>query len=225
MKALHWIIDYLYLLRGKLFMFLYTNPPKYYLDSALKGKVPIILIPGIANKWGFLKHLADFISAKGHPVYIVDKLKFNFFDIKTSAEIVREIIDKNNLEKAIIVGHSKGGLIGKYFLIHENKDNRINGLIAIGAPFSGSRLANYTLHKSFKELSPQSRTIREMKSNITVNSKIISIMPAFDTRVWHKEGSNLLGAINIKVQINGHHKVIFDKNAINQIIESIGKFN
>lgn len=224
MKALHWIIDYLYLLRGKLFMFLYVNPPKHYLDCAIKGKVPIILIPGIANKWGFLKHLADSISTKGHPVYIVDKLKFNFFDIKTSAKIVREIIDKNNLEKAIIVGHSKGGLIGKYFLIHENKDNRINGLITIGAPFSGSRLANFTLHKSFRELAPQSKIIREMKSNIIVNSKIISIMPEFDTRVWHEKGSFLSGATNITVKINGHHKIVFDRDVISKIIELIGKF-
>lgn len=223
-KLVYWIIDYFYLLHGKLLMLFHNNPPQHYLDSK-KEKVPVILIPGIANKWGFLKHLGDRISAKGHPVYIVDKLKFNFFDIPTSAKIIREIIDKNNLEKAIIVGHSKGGLIGKYFLIHENQDNRINGLIAIGAPFSGSRLTNFTLHKSFRELSPQSKTIQKMKSNITANSKIISIMPEFDTRVWSDKGSYLEGALNIKTPIKGHHKIVFDKDVIKKIVELISKLN
>lgn len=225
MRIIYWIIDYFYLIRGKLLMLFYNNPPQHYLKRESKKKVPIILIPGIANKWGFLKHLADSISAKGHPVYIVNKLKFNLFDIKTSAKIVREMIDKNDLEKAVIVGHSKGGIIGKYLLIHENKDNRIKGLISIGGPFSGSRLANYTLGKSFKELAPQSKIIQEMKRNSVVNSKIISIMPEFDTRVWHEKASFLEGAINITVPTKGHHKIIFDKDVANKIIELIGKFN
>lgn len=216
-KIIYWINDYFYLIRGKLLMFFYNNPPKHYLNLITKKKAPIILIPGIANRWGFLKHLADHISSEGHPVYIVGRLKFNLFDIRTSAKIVRELIDKNSLEKAIIIGHSKGGIIGKYFLIHENKDNKITRLITIGAPFSGSKLANYTLGRSFKELAPQSKIIQEMKSNTKVNSKIISIMPAFETRVWHKKGSHLEGALNIIVPIKGHHKIVFDKNVIKKI--------
>ena len=224
-KTIHWIIDYYYLLYGILLMLIHKNPPRHYLDFVVKGKVPIILIPGISNKWGFLKHLGDSISRKGHPVHTVNKLKFNFLDISTSAKIVREIIDKNNLEKAIIIGHSKGGLIGKYLLIHENKDNRIKRLIAIGAPFSGSKLAKISPRISFKELTPESKIIQEMNSHKEVNSKIVSIMPGFDNHVWHEKGSNLEGAINITVPTYGHHKILFDKDVINKIIELIEKFN
>lgn len=225
MRITYWIIDYFYLLRGYLSMLIHKNPPKHYLDFVVKGKAPIILIPGISNKWGFLKYLGDKISAKGHPVYIVPKLKFNFFDIPTSVKIVREVIDKNNLENAVIIGHSKGGLIGKYFLIHENKDNKIKGLIAIGTPFSGSRLAKKFPRISFKELTPESKIIQELIFHKEVNSKIVSIMPEFDNHIWHEKGSFLEGALNIKVPTKGHHKILFDKNAISKIIELIGKFN
>lgn len=225
MRILDWIVDYFYLLRGNMLMLIHKNPPEHYLGFVTKKKAPIILIPGISNKWGFLKHLGDSISAKGHPVYTVDKLEFNFFDIPTSAKIVREIIDKNNLEKVIIVGHSKGGLIGKYFLIHENKDGKVKGLIAIATPFSGSKLANQIPGKAHKELAPESKVIGELNSHKEVNSKIISIMPEFDNHVWHEKGSNLSGAINIKVKTKGHHKIIFDKDVINKIIELIEKFN
>lgn len=225
MKAIHWIIDYFYLLRGYLSMLIHKNPPSHYLDFVVKGKVPIILIPGISNKWGFLKYLGDKISAKGHPVYIVPKLKFNSFDIPTSAKIVREIIDKNNLENAVIIGHSKGGLIGKYFLIHENKDNKIKGLIAIGTPFSGSGLAKRFPRISFKELTPESKIIQELNFHKEVDSKIISIMPEFDNHIWHEKGSFLEGALNIKVPTKGHHKILFDKDVIKKIIELIEKCN
>lgn len=212
-------------MRGNLLMLIHKNPPRHFLNFVVKGKVPIILIPGISNKWGFLKKLGDSISRKGHPVYTVDKLEFNFFDISTSAKIVREIIDKNNLEKTVIIGHSKGGLIGKYFLVHENKDHKVKGLIAIATPFSGSRLANQIPKKAYKELAPESKVIQELNSHEEVGSKIVSIMPEFDNHVWHEKGSNLYGAINIKVSTKGHHKILFDKNVINKIIELIGKFN
>lgn len=218
-KTGYWIIDYYYLLYGIYLMLTHKNPPKNYLDSAIKGKSPVILIPGISNKWGFLKHLGDSISQKGHPVYVASGLQFNFLDIPTSAKIVRQIIDGNNLKEAIIVGHSKGGLIGKYLLIHENKDNKIKKVIAIGAPFSGSWLAKTSLRKSFKELMPESKILQELNSNTQVNSKIISIMPTFDNHVWHKKGSHLEGATNITVPTKGHHKIVFDKDVIRKIIE------
>lgn len=206
-------------------MLLHKDPPKHYLDLSTKDKAPIILIPGISNKWGFLKYLGDFISISGHPVYVADKLGFNLLDIPTSSKIVRELIDQNNLKNVVIVGHSKGGLIGKYLLMKGNQDMKIKGVIAIGAPFSGSRIVNYLPSwKSYKELAPDSKIIQSINSNFKVNSKIISIMPEFDNHVWAKTGSYLDGAINIKLTIKGHHKIIFDQNVIKKITELIGKF-
>lgn len=223
-KIPYWIIDYYYLIYGKLLMRIYKNPPRHYLDYVIKGKNPIILIPGISNKWGFLKKLGDSLSLAGHPVYISHLLGPNLLDIPTSAKIIREIIDKNNLKKVIIIGHSKGGLIGKYLLMHSNKDNRINCLIAIAAPFSGSDIVNYLPHKFFKELLPKSKIITEINSNSKVNSKIISIMPIFDNHVWSNKGSHLEGAKNVTIPIKGHHKIVFDKNAIKKTMELIEKF-
>lgn len=225
LKTVYWIIDYYYLVLGKLLMSIYKNPPKHYLDHVIKGKNPIILIQGNSNKWGFLKKLSDSISRLGYPVYVVDKLGSNLFNIPTSAKIVREIIDKNKLEKVILIGHSKGGIVGKYILVHANSDNKIVQLIAIAAPFSGTNIVSHLPYKSLKELSPRSRVIQELDSNSKLNYKIISIMPEFDNHVWHEKGSFLDGAINIKVPTKGHHKIVFDKKSIKKIIELIGKIN
>lgn len=220
-KIIYWVIDYFYLLLGKIFMFVYKDPPKEYLDYVIKGKNPVILIPGNSNKWGFLKKLADTISGLGHPVYIPHKLELNLFDIPTSSKIVRNIIDENKLEKVILIGHSKGGLVGKYLLVHENKDNKVIRLIAIAAPFSGTNIVNHLPYKSFKELSPKSEIIKALDSNSKVNSKIVSIMPEFDNHVWSEKGSFLERALNIKVPIKGHHKIVFDKDAIKKIVDLV----
>ncbi len=220
-KTVYWIIDYYYLLAGKVSMHIYKNPPIHYLNFVVKGKNPVILIPGISNKWGFLKKLGDSLSLAGHPIYVSQLLGPNLLDISASAKIIKKIIDENNLKKVMIIGHSKGGLIGKYLLMNSNKDKRIKRLIAIATPFSGTDIASLASHKSFKELLPKSKIIEKINSNKTVNSKIISIMPVFDNHVWSKNGSFLQGALNIKVPTKGHHKIVFDKSVIKKIIEII----
>lgn len=109
-----------------------------------------------------MKHIEDRISLSGHPTYIVPKLGHNFASIPKAARVVhkavlevvpkyrhivphiqykarrvREIIDKHNAENVVLVAHSKGGLIGKYVLIHFNQDKKIKGMVAIATPFSG----------------------------------------------------------------------------------------
>lgn len=216
-----WIKDYLHLIKGYSLMYLHHKAPHHYLGFTVEGKIPVILIPGIAEKWGFLKSLGDKISLEGHPVYIVPKLGHNLTDIPKSARIIKDLIEENKLKSVIIVTHSKGGLIAKYLLIHFNKDNVVKGVIAIATPFSGSALVRLVRHKSFKELSPTSQLIQDLNSNTIVNNRIISIYPSYDNHV--PEGSILTYAENIKVNVKGHHKILFDNQVQKITIEKIDK--
>jgi triacylglycerol lipase len=225
-KISYWIIDYWYLFIGKLLMTVHRKPPKRYLNRTIKGKSPVIIIQGKSNKWGFLKKISDAVSKLGHPVYIVKDLGSNRLDIRTSAKIVKNVIEKNNLKNVILLGHSKGGIVGKYILINEDADNRVNHLIAIAAPFSGSKIVyRFPRNKSLKEFAPKSKILQEISSNKKFDSKIISIMPEFDNHIWADKGSFLDGAINVKVATKGHHKIVFDKKTIRKIIELIEGFN
>lgn len=216
-----WIKDYLHLLKGYSLMYLYHKSPDHYLNFNIEGKVPVILISGIALKWSFLKNLGDKISLKGHPVYIVPKLGNNLIDIPNSASIIKDLIEENKLKNVIVVAHSKGGLIAKYLLVHLNKDNAVKKVIAIATPFSGSSLAGLIRHKSFKELSSDNKLVQDLNSYTAINNRIISIYPSFDNHV--PEGSILADAENIKVNVKGHHKIVFDKKAQEIVIEKINK--
>lgn len=220
-KILDWIVDYTHVARGQLAAYVYRNPPKHYLGYVIEGKSPVILLPGIVNKWVFLKRLGDKISLIGHPIYIIPKLHYNLFDISTSANIVRELIDENNLQNVIIIAHSKGGLIGKYLLVHYNLDHRIKNLITIATPFSGSSLAKLVPHKAFKELRPESKIIKDLDSHSQVNHQIISISPIFDNHIPQEAGSFLRGAKNIQVSVHGHHKILFAKEVENEVLKLI----
>jgi pimeloyl-ACP methyl ester carboxylesterase len=222
MKRLgHWIIDYLYLIHGQTVGLLRHKAPKHYLGFVRENKSPVILIPGLLERWGFLKKLGDKISMEGYPVYIVPNLGYNLKDIPACAKIVRELIEKTNIQNAVIVAHSKGGLIGKYLLIHLNDDQRVKRVISIATPYSGSSLIKFLPHKSFRELRTDSKIILDLESHKEVNKKIISIAPVFDNHIW--EGSRLEGAKNIAVDEKGHHKIIYNKELEKIILSSLSQ--
>ncbi len=247
----HWLVDYVHMFRSHGYMFLHSEPPKHYLDFVLPGKVPVILLPGITGRWTFMKHLGDKISLAGHPVYVVPKLGYNLSlipsaakvvhelilemvpnlghnipDILLNAKLVRNIIEKYDIQNVVIVAHSKGGLIGKYLLIHHNHDQRIKGMVAIATPFSGSAMAKLIPHHAFKEIATDSKLIHDLEQHTGVNNKIISIYPVFDNHVWAIKGSYLEGALeNIQVDVMGHHKIIYDKDVEQKVFESIEKIS
>ncbi len=246
-KIFGWIVDYYFMLRSWIPMVVHSDPPKHYLNYIVSGKVPVIIIPGILMRWGSMKKIADKISLTGHPVYVINDLKYNLFDIPTSARIVRasvihalpglghiipnlpsgaekisELVNKHNLRDVVLVAHSKGGLIGKYVLAHNNNDNRFKGMVAIAAPFHGSALAKLIPRHSFKELREDSKIILDLEEHTDINHKIISIYPEFDNHVWSEKSSHLENAReNCQINIHGHHKVLFDKQVIDKVLRSI----
>lgn len=220
-EASRWFQDYIYLVRGHTRAYLHKEPPSHYLEYVVEGRSPVILIPGIVAKWNFLENIGDKISLKGHPTYIVPKLGYNLIDIPHSAKIVREVIDKNGLQDVVIVGHSKGGLIGKYLMIHNNQDKRIKGLVAIATPFAGVPVVRTVPVKMFEEVSPESKLIKDMNNHTDVNSDIVTIYPVYDNLVWDIMNCYLPGAKNIEIKESGHHKLLFNKDLIKKVVTSI----
>lgn len=249
-KLSHWASDYVQMARGTTQSLIHHTPPKHYLAHTTEGAVPVILIPGILGKWGFMKNLGDKISLAGHPVYIIPDLKFNLNSIPASAKFLGNIISgvwtkesesleelhhaatlvakkiaAENLKGVVIVAHSKGGLIGKYFLTYFNSDNEVLGMVTIATPFSGSAMAKMVPHDAFRELKEDSEIIKDLINHSEINNKIISIIPEYDNHVWSEKGSFLEGALqNIIVPIHGHHKILFDKNVHTTVLEAVSQF-
>jgi pimeloyl-ACP methyl ester carboxylesterase len=224
-KLKHWIIDYRYMVQGALQSLFYKNPPKHYLEHIIHNKVPVVLVPGILEKWSSMKNMADNISLAGHPVYVVQNLKYNIYSIPKSVDYIQEILDKNKIKKFVFITHSKGGLIGKYFLVHCNKNNSALGMVAIASPFSGSAMTNLVVHDSFKELSIDSEIINDLQRHSEINNKIVSIIPNYDNHIWAEKGSHLDGPKNIYVDVHGHHRVIFDSSVIKKSIKELERLS
>lgn len=221
-----WTVDLLFAANGAAKMYIYRKPPAHYLGFVKDGKYPVIVIPGYMGRWAFMKSIADPISHLGHPVYVLPHLGNNMKDIPTSAKIVYDLINENNLKKVIIVAHSKGGLIGKYLMVHFDKDQKVSGMVTIGTPHMGSNLASYFKFIKSNEFHPSHQMIKELTGYPEVNKRIITISASFDNLVWHEKKAALDGALdNLHVAVAGHHKLIFDKEVREKVISSIERLS
>lgn len=216
---LDWLIDYFYFTLGKLHQAFTRNTSKHHLSYVKEGLPPVVVIQGIAGKWGFMRRLVDKISLEGYPIYTVPDLGNNMIPVESGAKIVRSLIEGFDLKDVVLIGHSKGGLISKYLLAHLNGDNRIKGAITIATPFGGTKLAHVNPHSSYKELRRDSELIKSLNDKTEVNDKMVCVIPSFDNHVWPQSSCFLPGAKNIQVKVKGHHKVVFDNEVQDLVLE------
>jgi pimeloyl-ACP methyl ester carboxylesterase len=203
-RLAYWALDYVFALEWQIRSLSRRRPPAYH--QGRPGKAPIILIPGVYEPWPYLLPLAQSLHQAGHPVYFVQELGYHTMQIPAAAETVRRLIDRHCLRDAVLIAHSKGGLVGKYALAHLNSDDAIARLIAIAAPFSGSVYASFWIIPAVRVFSPRSPIIRELVANAAANTKIISIYGQFDPHI--PGGSYLEGATNIELPVMGHFRIL-----------------
>ncbi len=216
-RLLHWAHDYVHVAKGHLLTYFYRKPPAHYLGFVLKDAPPVVLIPGLGEPWGFMKRIGDAISNLGCPIYILPELRYNTMDIPTAAACVQRLIQEQDLHHVVLIGHSKGGLIGKYLLVFANKDARISKLIAITTPFFGSTLANLFPLAAYQELKPSSPIITKLQTHTEVNGQITTISAQFDNHVWPQNSTQIQGAEHIEIPTSGHHRILFTEALIDTV--------
>lgn len=105
---------------------------------------------------------------------------------------------------AVLVAHSKGGLIGKRVMLDEVRPGeRAVGLVAVGSPFGGSSLSWRILARTpLGMFAPAGLVIQALAAELVLNSRIVSIGSAWDEMV--PNGTHLDGATNVTVAGAGH---------------------
>jgi hypothetical protein len=202
-KGGFWLHDYAYAVRGQVEGFLDRTDPA----SLQSGdREPVLLIPGIWETWRFLLAVARHLHDAGHPVHVLPALKRNGAPVAASAEIVRDYLARHDLRHVVVVAHSKGGLIGKYAMLLQDPEHRIDRMVAVATPFNGSIYAPYTVLPSLRAFSPKDATTVLLGKNLSVNARITSIYGEFDPHI--PGGSNLPGATNMQLPVAGHFRIL-----------------
>ncbi|WP_228493390.1 MULTISPECIES: esterase/lipase family protein [unclassified Rathayibacter] len=215
-EARWWILDYAYALAWQLRGAVSRRAPDDYLDGDLR---PLVVLPGIWEPWSFLRPIIDPLHARGHPVHVLTSLRRNGRPVVRTAEDVAAYLAENDLRDVVMIAHSKGGLVGKYVMSELDPDGRVDRMVAVAAPFGGSRYAPYLVLTSLRSFSPRDATTLLLASRTGPNARITSVFAAFDPHI--PEGSVLAGAVNVRIETGGHFRILGDPETLAAAVTAV----
>ena len=187
-----------------------TTPP----DALAHGRrTPVVLLPGIWEPWRFLLPLARRLHAHGHPVHPLPGLGWNGRPLDESLARAHRDLERlasGGLRHAVLVAHSKGGLIGALLLAAREDAGdgrpalpRLDGLVAIGTPFAGSSLAVPAVRRTpLGMFEPDGQDVRRIAELTGVTDRLVSLGSAWDEMI--PQGTRVTGATNLTLPATGH---------------------
>ncbi|MGC3992746.1 MAG: hypothetical protein QM779_01215 [Propionicimonas sp.] len=178
----------------------------------------IVVVPGVYEDWRFLRPLIVALHRAGHAVHVVPALGHNRVPIAAGAHALLRLVVERDLKDVVVVGHSKGGLVGKLALMADD-GHRLDRLVAVCTPFHGSRRSYLLPLRSLRPLAPGHPTLAMLGRPDPVNARITSIASRFDEHV--PEGSELEGARNVRLRLTGHFRPVGHPAGIAAVLAAV----
>lgn len=212
------VLDYAYVGGSRVGNFVHGTAP----DALLAGTgTPVLLIPGVYEPWRYLLTIGSRLNALGHPVHTLPALGYNLAPIAETAALAQRYLEDHDLEHVTIVGHSKGGIVGKHMMTADDVHHRIDRMVAITTPFSGSTRAKYVPVRTIRPFLPGDTLLSALAANREINSRITSIYSVTDQVI--PNGSALEGAINIQLPVVGHFRLLSDPRVVDAVVAAIDR--
>lgn len=209
--AIWWLMDYVYAAYWQTRALLSRTDPSTFRSG---DRAPIVILPGIYETWRFMQPIVEALHSRGHPVHVLEMLERNLHSVAEMEAQVTDYLHRADLRDAVIVAHSKGGLAGKLVMTGAASD-RVRGMIAVATPFGGSRYARMMPTRMLRALSPDDPSIVGLTQDRTANSRVISIFARFDPHI--PEGSELIGATNLRLETGGHFRILAHPRVVAEI--------
>ena len=147
---------------------------------------PLILVHGLYNNAAVWLYLARRLRKKGYNVstfsYSSFRVPFDTIQNRLDAHISR-VEQLHPGLKPVIIGHSLGGIIARAWLLDVKKRARLGGLVTIGAPHGGSKLAALAKGALAKNLMPDSELIAALREVPELPFPCLAIVSPIDEYV------------------------------------------
>jgi len=188
-------------------------------------KPPILLIHGYMMRGWTLMYLKKRLQKDGWDNVYTWSYIPPFKNIAYYAEQLKnkanDIMNETSQTKIILIGHSMGGLLARYYISHLEGKSFVEKLVTIGTPHKGTQLWSFTYSPCGIEMRPESDFLTKLKA-VPSTIKTLSIYSSFDEIVLPYQNSRLKGKniLNKEFDHLGHMRLIFSP----QVYEDIQLF-
>lgn len=193
------------------------------------SRPPVILLHGLFQNRSCLFWLQHRLRCAGYKDIICINTP-PWRDIETLTEGLAKRVDelriKLKVEKVTLIGHSMGGMIARNYVQKRGGAAYVQGMITLGSPHHGSKLAPFALSPMGKTLLPGSSFLREFNSIAwPTQTPAISIYTRYDNIVLPAESAKMAGAQAIELDGMGHTALLFHPRSLQTIIDSLNSIS
>ena len=174
---------------------------------------PILLVHGLIDNRSIFTLLRRALRRRGFGQVLT--LNYSPFtqDVETAAARLAELVEKTceatGYERIHVVGHSLGGLVGRYYVQRMGGDERIHTLVTLGSPHNGTTAAHLLPSTLARQLRPGSALLAELAAPAPgCRTRFVSYWSDLDQLVVPKRSARLdhpdLSARNVLLRGVGH---------------------
>ena len=192
-------------------------------------KFPIVMIPGYTMNRGYLYPYGKGLQNKGYNVYFFSPKKIftSIEDIaKDLEEKINSVMNETGKDKVILIGHSMGGLLARYYVQRLSGEEHVEKIITVATPHFGTKLAPFGFGKNAREMEVNSDFIKELNRDIEPYVEkigFLAIVSKADNMVLPYKSGILKGADLYMVDNLGHNALMLSFEIFGKILNEIEK--
>jgi len=147
-------------------------------------------------------------------------------DLETLTEGLAKRVDelriKLNAERVLLAGHSMGGLIARNYVQNRGGAAYVQGLVTLGSPHHGSKLAPFALSPMGKNLLPDSEFLKQFNSRPWPGEvSAVSIFTRYDNIVLPADSAKMAGAKEVELDGMGHTALLFHPRSLQAVANAL----
>jgi triacylglycerol esterase/lipase EstA (alpha/beta hydrolase family) len=186
------------------------------------GPRPIVMVHGYAmNRANFIVLAARLAKAGLGPI-----VGFEYWTLGKTASAARrlgEFIDKVRAETGAaevdVIGHSMGGVVGRYYVTFGGGDGIVKNLVTIGSPHSGTQVAPVGLGRPTKELFLGSSLMQRLAAaRRPTRTRLLVIWSRGDALVSGVASAHLAGVDELVLDDVGHLSMLTSRVVADELI-------
>lgn len=189
------------------------------------GPRPVILVHGYAMGRSSFSWLARRLARAGlGPV-----IGFEYWTLGALAEAAAQLdevataaAEAAGTDRVDVVGHSMGGLVGRYYVSLGPGAHRVRRLITLGSPHAGSRLTPLGLGRARLELHPESATVARLtRASLPGSTRVTVIWSPDDVLCGSRRHARVRGAEVLELPGINHLEMLTSRRVADAVVRRL----
>lgn len=143
----------------------FINYDALFMRKSRTEHPPVLLVHGYMMNRAYFIYMHVRLVLDGFRVFTVNLYPPALSITKLAervADKMDEIADKTGVNEVIVIGHSMGGLVARYYGSSPRGAGRIKKLITLASPHKGTRIAVLGTGRNAREMEPGSEFLKEL---------------------------------------------------------------